>query len=148
LTNFYDNKATRNQDGSYSVKKESLYTTIKRHQTHFKAMYDAYEKISNIDKCLDGQERGRQNLFFANILQTFPLAIDLAKKNTEAHDYWNQISQSLNPDEYFNLDIEYGWDDESAPDEFYRLGKYLRTTKRVKQDKSDGSWYTRTKVQL
>jgi hypothetical protein len=56
LTNFYDNKAKRNQDGSYSVKKESLYTTVARHKTHYNQIYDAYEKVSNIDKFLDNQE--------------------------------------------------------------------------------------------
>ena len=90
MTNFYDNKAKRNQDGSYSVKKESLYTTIDRHKTHFKQIYDAYEKVSNIDNFLDEQEVGRQNVFAANIIQTIPLAIHLAKQNTEANDYRNR----------------------------------------------------------
>ena len=139
LENFYDNKAKRNDNGTYTTNKENMSTTIQRHKLFYKQIAQAYERTQNIDAYLDGIDGGRQSQFIKNIIPAAKLAIRLANENTDPIDYRNQISQALNPDkslnEYLNLDIEYNWDDQSAPPELYRLGQNLRSKKRIQEDK-------------
>jgi predicted esterase YcpF (UPF0227 family) len=138
LDNFYDNKAKRTPDGSYTSNKENLSTTIQRHKLFYKQIAQAYERTQNIDAYLDGIDGGRQSQFINNIIPAAQLAIRLAKENTDPIDYRNQISQKLNPDKsinkYINLDIEYNWDDNSVPPPLYKLSQKLRSDTRKQQD--------------
>jgi hypothetical protein len=136
LTSFFDNDATRNQDGSYNTKKERHHKTVERHQRDFTRMYEAYESSKNIDKFLAEIDSQRQLGLITNIPQSVIKAVELSKNDTDPTEFNNKISESLNPDKAFgfNPDVEYHWDSKTAPDVLVKLGKHMRVHRRVKQD--------------
>jgi hypothetical protein len=137
LTNFFDNDATRNQDGSYNTKRERHHETIQRHQRDFTRIYESYESSKNIDKFLAEIDSQRELGLMINIPESLIKAVELSKKDTDPTEFNNEISESLNPDKGFgfNPDVEYHWDSTTAPDILVKLGRHMRVHRRVKEDK-------------
>ena len=136
LTNFFDNDATRNQDGSYNIKKKRNHETIERHRRDFTRMHQAYESSKNIDKFLAEIDSQRQLGLITNIPVAVIKAVELSKKDTDPTEFSNEISASLNPDQSFgiNIDPDFHYNDKTAGDALYKLGKKMRVHRRVKQD--------------
>lgn len=133
LENFYSNKAKRTSDNSgYEVKKENLQTTIDRHKNIFKRMYDAYEKIQDIDEYLDSINSDAS--VFTKLPKALPKAIAMAKRGADPQDFTNETAKNLNPFFGFNPSIEYKWNDDDVVTPLRKLGKAMRTDERRRTD--------------
>jgi hypothetical protein len=134
LENFYSNDAKRTQDNrGYEVKKETLKTTIERHKSAFKRIYDAYEKVQNVEEYLDTINSDAD--VFTKLPKAVPKAYQMARRGASPHDYSKETAKNLNPFFGFNPDIDgYQWDDEDVITPLYRLGQLMRTTERRRQD--------------
>jgi hypothetical protein len=133
LENFYNNKASRTNDNKgYTVKKETLKTTIDRHKSAFKRLYDAYQKSQNIEEYLDSINSDAD--VFTKLPKALPKAIAMARRGADPHDYSKETAKNLNPFFGFIPDPDYQWDDKDVITPLYRLGQALRTPERRRQD--------------
>ena len=133
MTNFYSDNAKRTKDNkSFQVRKESLKTTINRHKTQFKRLYDAYKKAQNIEEYLDSINAERS--IFTKLPKALPKAIAMAKRNASPHEYANETARSLNPFFGFIPDPNFQWDDDDVIGPLYHLGQAMRTPERKRQD--------------
>ena len=133
LENFYSNNAKRTSDNNgYQIKKENLQTTIDRHKNIFKRMYDAYEKIQNIDEYLDNINSDAD--VFTKLPKALPKAIAMAKRGADPQDFTNETAKNMNPFFGFVIDPDYKWEDKDVITPLRKLGKAMRTDERRQQD--------------
>ena len=133
LENFYNDKATRTNDNKgYTIKKETLKTTVDRHKSAFKRLYEAYQKAQNIEEYLDSINSDAD--VFTKLPKAIPKAITMAKRGANPHEFTNTTAKNLNPFFGFIPDPDYQWDDEDVITPLYRLGQAMRTTERRRQD--------------
>lgn len=133
MTNFYSDKAKRTKDNKkFEVRKESLKTTINRHKSAFKRMYDAYKKAQNIEEYLDSLNADSDVL--TKLPKALPKAIKMARRGASPHEYANETARSLNPFFGFVPDPDYQWDDDDVIGPLYHLGQAMRTRERRRQD--------------
>ncbi len=133
LENFYSNKATRTDDNQrFQVRKENLRTTVERHQKHFKRLYDAYQKVQDIDEYLDSVNSDASVV--TRLPKALPRAIALAKRGVTPEEFDHQVARDLNPFFGFIPDPDYQWTDRDVITPLYRLGQYMRTADRRRMD--------------
>jgi len=133
LENFYNNKATRNNDNKgYTVKKETLKTTIDRHKSAFKRLYDAYQKAQDIEEYLDSINSDAD--VFTKLPKALPKSVAMARRRASPHEFTNTTAKNLNPFFGFIPDPDYQWDNEDVITPLYKLGQALRTPERRRQD--------------
>jgi len=133
LKNFYNNKATRTNDNKgYTIKKETLKTTIDRHKSAFKRLYDAFQKAQNIEEYLDSINSDAD--IFTKLPKALPEAISMARRGADPHEFTNTTEKNLNPYFGFIPDPDYQWQDRDVVTPLYRLGQALRTPERRRQD--------------
>lgn len=133
LGNFYSNKATRTDDNQrFQVRKENLRTTVERHQKHFKRLYDAYQKVQDVDEYLDSVNSDASVV--TRLPKALPRAIALAKRGVTPAEFDHQVARDLNPFFGFVVDPQYQWTDRDVITPLYRLGQYMRTADRRRMD--------------
>jgi hypothetical protein len=133
LENFYNDKAKRTDDNTgYNVKKETLKTTIERHKSAFKRLYDAWKKAQDIEEYLDSINADSDVL--TKLPKALPKAWKLAKKGATPQEYSNEVARSLNPFFGFIVDPNFQWDDKDVITPLYRLGQSMRTEQRRRTD--------------
>ena len=133
LENFYSNKATRTDDNQrFQVRKENLRTTVERHQKYFKRLYDAYQRVQDVDQYLDSLNADVSVL--TRLPKALPRAIALAKRGVTPAEFDHQVAQDLNPFFGFIPDPDYQWTDRDVITPLYRLGQYMRTADRRRMD--------------
>jgi predicted esterase YcpF (UPF0227 family) len=133
LENFYSNRATRTDDNQrFQVRKENLRTTVERHQKHFKRLYDAYQKVQDIDEYLDSVNSDASVV--TRLPKALPRAIALAKRGVTPAEFDHQVARDLNPFFGFIPDVQYQWTDRDVITPLYRLGQYMRTADRRRMD--------------
>lgn len=133
LENFYNNKATRTNDNKgYTVKKETLKTTIDRHKSAFKRLYDAYQKAQNAEEYLDTINSDAD--IFTKLPKALPKAVAMARRGASPHEFTNTTAKNLNPFFGFIPDPDYQWDDRDVITPLYRLGQAMRTPQRRRTD--------------
>ena len=133
LENFYSNKATRTDDNQrFQVRKENLRTTVERHQKHFKRLYDAYQKVQDVDEYLDSVNSDAS--VATRLPKALPRAIALAKRGVTPAEFDHQVARDLNPFFGFIPDPNYQWTDRDVITPLYRLGQYMRTADRRRMD--------------
>lgn len=133
LENFYSDKAKRTEDNTgYNVKKETLRTTIDRHKSAFKRLYDAWKKAQDIEEYLDSINADSDIL--TKLPKALPKAWAMAKRGASPHDFTNETARSLNPFFGFIPDPDFQWDDRDVITPLYRLGQAMRTTQRRRTD--------------
>jgi esterase/lipase len=133
LENFYNDKAKRTEDNTgYNVKKETLRTTIDRHKSAFKRLYDAWKKAQDIEEYLDSINADTDIL--TKLPKALPKAWAMAKRGASPRDFSNETARSLNPFFGFVPDIDFQWDDRDVITPLYRLGQAMRTTQRRRTD--------------
>ena len=133
LENFYNDKSKRTEDNTgYHVKKETLKTTIERHKSAFKRLYDAWKKAQDIEEYLDSINADSDIL--TKLPKALPKAWKLAKKGATPHEYSNEMARTLNPFFGFIVDPDFQWDDKDVITPLYRLGQSMRTTQRKRTD--------------
>jgi predicted esterase YcpF (UPF0227 family) len=133
LENFFSNKATRTDDNQrFQVRKENLRTTVERHQKHFKRLYEAYQKVQDIDEYLDSIDSDASVV--TRLPKALPRAIALAKRGVTPAEFDHQVARDLNPFFGFIPDPDYQWTDRDVITPLYRLGQYMRTADRRRMD--------------
>ncbi len=133
LENFFSDKATRTDDNQrFQVRKENLRTTVERHQKHFKRLYDAYQKVQDIDEYLDSLNSDASVV--TRLPKALPRAIALAKRGVTPAEFDHQVARDLNPFFGFIPDPNYQWTDRDVITPLYRLGQYMRTADRRRMD--------------
>lgn len=133
LENFFSNKATRTDDNQrFQVRKENLRTTVERHQKHFKRLYDAYQKVQDVDQYLDSVNSDASVV--TRLPKALPRAIALAKRDVTPAEFDHQVARDLNPFFGFIPDPDYQWTDRDVITPLYRLGQYMRTADRRRMD--------------
>jgi predicted esterase YcpF (UPF0227 family) len=133
VENFFSNKATRTDDNQrFQVRKENLRTTVERHQKHFKRLYDAYQKVQDIDEYLDSLDSDAS--VATRLPKALPRAIALAKRGVTPAEFDHQVARDLNPFFGFIPDPDYQWTDRDVITPLYRLGQYMRTADRRRMD--------------
>ncbi len=133
LENFYNNKATRTNDNKgYTVKKETLKTTIDRHKSNFKRLYEAYQKAQDIEEYLDSINSDAD--VFTKLPKALPKSVAMARRGASPHEFTNTTAKNLNPFFGFIPDPDYQWTNEDVITPLYRLGQALRTPERRRQD--------------
>jgi len=133
LENFFNNRATRTDDNqNFKVRKENLKTTVERHQKHFKRLYDAYEKIQDVEAYLDSINSDASVV--TRLPKALPRAIALAKRGVTPAEFDHQVARDLNPFIGFIIDPDYKWTDKDVITPLYRLGQYMRTADRRRMD--------------
>ena len=133
LENFFSNKATRTDDNQrFQVRKENLRTTVERHQKHFKRLYEAYQKVQDIDEYLDSIDSDASVV--TRLPKALPRAIALAKRGVTPAEFDHQVARDLNPFFGFIPDPNYQWTDRDVITPLYRLGQYMRTADRRRMD--------------
>ena len=133
LENFFRNRATRTDDNQrFQVRKENLRTTVERHQKHFKRLYDAYQKVQDIDEYLDSVNSDASVV--TRLPKALPRAIALAKRGVTPAEFDHQVARDLNPFFGFVVDPQYQWTDRDVITPLYRLGQYMRTADRRRMD--------------
>ena len=133
LENFFSNRATRTDDNQrFQVRKENLRTTVERHQKHFKRLYDAYQKVQDIDEYLDSVNSDASVV--TRLPKALPRAIALAKRGVTPAEFDHQVARDLNPFFGFIPDVQYQWTDRDVITPLYRLGQYMRTADRRRMD--------------
>ena len=133
MSNFYSDKAKRTTDNKrFEVRKETLKTTIDRHKSAFKRLYDAYKKAQDIEQYLDDINSDAD--VFTKLPKSLPKAIAMAKRGADPHEYQHEMSKDLNPYFGFVPDPDYQWDDSDVISPLYHLGQAMRTRERRRQD--------------
>ena len=133
LENFYSNNAKRTEDNTgYYVKKERLKTTIERHKSAFKRLYDAYKKAQDIEAYLDSINSDADIL--TRIPRALPKAYQMAKRGASPHEFTNETARSLNPFFGFIPDPNFQWTDQDVITPLYKLGQSMRTAQRRRTD--------------
>ena len=132
LENFYGNDAKPHPLGGLVVRKESVQQTIERHQSKFKSVLSAWDKVRDANGYLDSVHANADVV--SKIPRAIPRAVSLAKKGVVGSEYTSGVSQSLNPYPGVNLDPEYQWSDREVITPLYRLGQVMRTSERRDQD--------------
>lgn len=134
MTNFYSDKAKRTADNKkFEVRKETLKTTIDRHKSAFKRLYDAYKQVQDIEEYLDSINSDAD--VFTKLPKALPKAIAMARRNADPHEYANETAKNLNPFFGFIPDPEYQWNDDDVISPLYHLGQAMRTRERRRQDR-------------
>ena len=140
LENFFSDDAIQNDDGSYSIEKETTLETLTRHRNKFKKMYDVIVESRNIENYLVENE-----LSGLNPIDYFQKSYDLyqfSKTDPSPTEFNNHIATSFNPLSFIGntvgngivIDPDYHWEDKDVITPLYNLGQYLRTDQRVKED--------------
>ena len=133
MTNFYSDKAKRTKDNKkFEVRKETLKTTINRHKSAFKRLYDAWKKAQDIEEYLDSINADTDIL--SKLPKSLPKAWAMAKRGASPHEYANETARSLNPFFGFIPDPDYQWNDDDVIGPLYHLGQAMRTRERRRQD--------------
>jgi predicted esterase YcpF (UPF0227 family) len=133
MTNFYSDKAKRTTDNKkFEVRKETLKTTIDRHKSAFKRLYDAYKKAQDIEAYLDSINSDTDVL--TKLPKALPKAISMAKRGADPHEYQHEMSKDLNPFFGFVPDPDFQWNDDDVLSPLYHLGQSMRTRERRRQD--------------
>ena len=109
-----------------------MKTTIERHKSAFKRLYDAYKKAQDIEAYLDSINSDADIL--TRIPRALPKAYQMAKRGASPHEFTNETARSLNPFFGFIPDPNYQWTDQDVITPLYKLGQSMRTAQRRRTD--------------
>ena len=135
MGNFYSNSASRNDDGTVTVKKESAADAVRKHRRHIEAMYKVYDNAQDIGRYMDGLQKSPS--VATKLPAAAPVLYHAIKTNEDPEAYANTMSETLNPLPFkqVNLDPDFKMTDDNAPDTIYTIGQALRPQKRIEYDR-------------